>query len=213
MKIDVIFADRDIIVVNKAAGTLVHRAPGHDEESIADALVKRYPDMAGVGSKERPGVVHRLDMGTSGVMVFARNRNAYLALRRQFESHQTVEKTYLAVVHGRPGRKSGTIDTTVGRDRLSAVTHWLVLGSHDGMSLVEFKIETGRMHQIRIHASEMGCPIVGDATYGDAAKDRRMRRRATHPLLHSVELAFVHPSTGRRVVFSAQPPPDIVYAC
>ncbi len=212
MKIDVIYADKDIVVVDKPAGTIVHRAPGHDEESLADALVKRYRDMAGVGSEERPGVVHRLDIGTSGVMVFARNRKSYLSLRRQFEAHDTVEKTYLAVVYGGPKTKSGTIDTPVGRDRLSAVTHWQVLGRHDGISLVEFKIDTGRMHQIRIHAAELGCPIVGDTTYGDAAKDRRMRRRPTRPLLHAVELAFLHPSTGRRVVFSAPPPPDIVYS-
>ncbi len=212
MKIDVIYADKDIVVVDKPAGVIVHRAPGHDEESLADALVKRYRDMAGVGSAERPGVVHRLDIGTSGVMVFARNRKAYLSLRRQFEAHDTVEKTYLAVVHGGPKTKSGTIDTPVGRDRLSAVTHWQVLGRHDGISLVEFKIDTGRMHQIRIHATELGCPIVGDATYGDAAKDRHMKRRPTRPLLHAVELAFLHPSTNRRVVFSAPPPPDIVYS-
>ena len=212
MKIDVIYADDDIVVVDKPAGAIVHRAPGHDGESLADALAKRYRDMAGVGSAERPGVVHRLDIGTSGVMVFARNRKAYLSLRRQFEAHDTVEKTYLAVVHGSPKKKSGTIDAPVGRDRLSAVTHWQVLGRHDGISLVEFRIDTGRMHQIRIHAAELGCPIAGDATYGDAAKDRRMRRRPARPLLHAVELAFLHPSTGRRVVFSAPPPPDIVYS-
>ncbi len=212
MKVDVIYSDKDIVVVDKPAGVVVHRAPGHDEESLADALVRRYPDMAGVGSAERPGVVHRLDIGTSGVMVFARNRRAYLALRRQFESHETVEKTYLAVVHGGPKQKKGTIDTPVGRDRRSAVSHWEVLGRHDGVSLVEFRIDTGRMHQIRIHAAELGCPIVGDTAYGDCARDRRMRRRPTRPLLHAVELAFLHPATGRRVVFTAPPPSDIVYS-
>ncbi len=212
MKIDVIYEDSDIVVVGKRAGTIVHRAPGHDEESLADALARRYPEMANVGSAQRPGVVHRLDIGTSGVMVFARTKRAYMDLRRQFESHRSVEKTYLAVVHGSPKTKSGTIDTPVGRDRLSAITHWQVLGRHDGISLVEFRIETGRMHQIRIHAAELGCPIVGDATYGDAAKDRRMKRRAAHPLLHAVELSFLHPATGKRVVFSAPPPPEIVYA-
>ncbi len=212
MKVDVIYSDADIVVVDKPAGVIVHRAPGHEGESLADALVKRFPDMAGVGSPERPGVVHRLDIGTSGVMVFARNRRTYLALRRQFESHETVEKTYIAVVHGGPKRKSGTIDTPVGRDRLGAVTHWEVLGKHDGVSLVEFRIDTGRMHQIRIHAAELGCPIVGDAVYGDAAKDRRLKRRPARPLLHAVELAFLHPASGRHVVYSAPPPLDIVYA-
>lgn len=212
MKLDVIYEDADIVVVDKPAGAIVHPAPGHETGSLAEELARRYPDMAGVGSAERPGVVHRLDIGTSGVMVFARNRRAYVALRRQFESHETVRKTYLAVVHGSPKPKSGTIDTPVGRDRLSATTHWQVLGRHDGVSLVEFRIDTGRMHQIRIHAAELGCPIVGDATYGDAAKDRRLRNRPGRPLLHAVELSFLHPSTGRRVTFAAPPPPDIVYA-
>ena len=210
--IDVIYEDADIVVVDKPAGVIVHPAPGHESGALTEALVRRFPEMAGVGSAERPGVVHRLDIGTSGVMVFARTRRAYIALRRQFESHETVEKKYLAVVHGTPRPKSGTVDTPVGRDRLSAVTHWTVLGRHDGVSLVEFRIETGRMHQIRIHAAGLGCPIVGDATYGDAAKDRRLPRRPTRPLLHAVELSFLHPVTGRRVTFAAPPPADIVYA-
>ena len=212
VKLDVIYEDADIVVVDKPAGAIVHPAPGHETGSLTEELVRRYSEMAGVGSAERPGVVHRLDIGTSGVMVFARNRGAYVALRRQFESHETVRKTYLAVVHGSPKPKSGTIDTPVGRDRLSAITHWQVLGKHDGVSLVEFRIETGRMHQIRIHAAELGCPIVGDATYGDAAKDHRLRNRPRRPLLHAVELSFLHPKTGRRVTFAAPPPPDIVYA-
>ena len=146
-------------------------------------------------------------------MVFAKNRRAYLALRRQFESHRDVAKTYLAVLHGAPKAKSGTIDEPVGRDRLPAVSHWTVLGKRNGLSLVEFKIETGRMHQIRIHAAALGCPVVGDKTYGSAEKDRRLHFKPTRQLLHAVELSFLHPSTGRRVTFSSPPPPDIVYSC
>lgn len=212
MDIDVIFEDADIAVVDKPAGVIVHAAPGHEACSLADELVRRYPRMAHVGSAERPGVVHRLDLETSGVMVFAKTQRAYLALRHQFESHRDVRKTYLAVVHGTPKPKSGTIDTPVGRDRLRAVTHWNVLGSHNGISLVEFKIETGRMHQIRIHAAELGCPVVGDRTYGSAERDRRMRRRPARLLLHAAELSFLHPATGNRVTFSSPPPDDIVYA-
>ncbi|MBQ6136824.1 MAG: RluA family pseudouridine synthase [Kiritimatiellae bacterium] len=210
--VDVLHEDADIIVVDKPAGMIVHPAPGHEEGALTDVLSARYPEIRGVGSAERPGVVHRLDMDTSGVMVFARNQRAYLALRRQFESHADVRKTYIAVVHGAPKTKTGTIDSPVGRDRLSAVTHWTVLGSHDGLSLVEFRIDTGRMHQIRIHAAALGCPIAGDATYGDRERDRRMRRRPSRQLLHAVELSFIHPSTGRRVTFAARPPEDIVYA-
>ena len=142
----------------------------------------------------------------------AKNRRAYLSLRRQFESHEDVKKTYLAVVHGSPKSKSGTVDAPVGRDHLRAVTHWRLLGRHDGVSLMEFQIETGRMHQIRIHAAGMGLPIVGDGAYGSAEKDRRMHRRPARLLLHAVELSFIHPSTKRRVTFSSPPPPEIVYA-
>lgn len=211
-QLDVLFEDRDIVVVDKAAGVIVHPAPGHESGALTDALVRRFPEMAAVGSGERPGVVHRLDIGTSGVMVFARTRRAYLDLRRQFESHTTVRKVYLGVVHGRPKEDAGTIDAPVGRDHLPAVTHWRLLGRHDGIALVEFRIETGRMHQIRIHAAALGCPIVGDAAYGSAEKDRRLRNRPSRPLLHAAELSFLHPVTHRRLTFSAPVPPDIVYA-
>ena len=210
--IDMIYEDEAMAVVCKPAGVIVHPAPGHETGSLSEALVRRLPGMARVGSAERPGVVHRLDMETSGVMVFAKTQGAYLDLRRQFESHKTVGKTYLAVVHGTLRPKSGTIDEPVGRERLSAVTHWKTLGRHDGISLVEFKIDTGRMHQIRIHAASLGCPIAGDRLYGSAEKDRRMRRKPLRLLLHAVELSFLHPVTHRRVTFAAPPPDDIVYA-
>ena len=211
-ELDIIYEDEAIAVVDKPSGVIVHPAPGHETGALTDALVRRFPGMAHVGSAERPGVVHRLDIETSGVMVFAKTQGAYLDLRRQFESHRTVGKTYLAVVHGSPRPKSGTIDEPVGRERQSAVTHWETLGKHDGISLVEFKIDTGRMHQIRIHAASLGCPIVGDRLYGSAEKDRRMRRRPSRLLLHAVELSFLHPVTHRRVTFAAPPPDDIVYA-
>ena len=211
-ELDIIYEDEAIAVVDKPSGVIVHPAPGHETGALTDALVRRFPGMARVGSAERPGVVHRLDIETSGVMVFAKTQGAYLDLRRQFESHRTVGKTYLAVVHGSPRPKSGTIDEPVGRERQSAVTHWETLGRHDGISLVEFKIDTGRMHQIRIHAASLGCPIVGDRLYGSAEKDRRMRRRPSRLLLHAVKLSFLHPVTHRRVTFAAPPPNDIVYA-
>jgi len=207
----ILYEDADIVVVNKAAGQIVHPAPGHEGGSLTEELVRYCPSMANVGSKERPGVVHRLDIGTSGVMVFAKTQAAYLNLRRQFESHRDIRKTYLAIVHGAPKERKGTLDGPVGRDRLRAITHWEILSKHGPISLVEFKIETGRMHQIRIHAAELGCPIVGDGLYGEGAKDRRLRVRPARPLLHAVELSFLHPKTGRRVTFAAEPPPDIVY--
>ena len=209
---NVLFEDADILVVDKPAGQIVHPAPGHETGSLTEEIVRYCPSMAGVGSRERPGVVHRLDQETSGVMVFAKTQKAYLDLRRQFESHATIGKKYLAVLHGAPRQKKGTLDGPVGREHLRAVTHWEVLAKKGSLALVEFVIETGRMHQIRIHAAELGCPVVGDRLYGDAAKDRRLRVRPTRHLLHAVELSFLHPATGRRVTFSAPPPSDLVYS-
>lgn len=212
MAIEILYDDDDVAVVNKPAGMIVHPADGHTEGAMTDELVRRFPQMKAVGSTERPGVVHRLDLETSGVMVFAKNQRSYLALRRQFESHQGIRKIYLAVLHGAPKSKTGTIDEPVGRQRLSAVTHWTVLGKHAGLSLVEFRIDTGRLHQIRIHAAKLGCPVVGDKTYGNAQRDKHLRHRPSRQLLHAVELSFLHPSTGKRLTFSAPPPPDIIYA-
>ena len=208
----VLFEDADIIVIDKPAGRIVHPAPGHEAGAVTEELVRHCPSMADVGSAERPGVVHRLDQDTSGVMVFAKTQAAYLELRRQFESHETVEKKYLAVLHGAPKERKGTVDGPVGRERLRAVTHWEVLAKHGPIALVQFTIETGRMHQIRIHAAELGHPVVGDRTYGDAAKDRRLKVKPKRHLLHAVELSFLHPRTKRRVTFVAPPPSDLVYA-
>ena len=210
--LSLLFEDAEIVVVDKPAGRIVHPAPGHETGALTDELVRRCPSMAGVGSAERPGVVHRLDRDTSGVMVFAKTQAAYLDLRRQFESHETVEKTYLAVLHGAPKEKRGTVDSPVGRERLRAVSHWEVLAKKGPVALVEFRIETGRMHQIRIHAAELGHPVVGDRTYGYAAKDRALRVKPRRHLLHAVELSFLHPKTHRRVTFAAPPPPDVVYS-
>lgn len=221
----VIFEDDDIVVVDKPAGMIVHAAPGHTELSLADRLAKTRKGMYGCGSRERPGVVHRLDIGTSGVMVFAKTRRAYAALREAFESHGEIKKTYLAVLHGAPKEPSGRLENMIGRKpwdakRMAvdvpggkrAVTEWTVLAKKSGVSLVEFVIETGRTHQIRVHAAHLGAPIVGDDLYGDAAKDRRLRVRPTRVLLHAVALGFPHPVTGRALEFTAPPPEDIVYA-
>ena len=229
--VEILFDDADIVVVNKPAGMIVHPAPGHETGALTDELVKMFPQMDGVGSAERPGVVHRLDIETSGVMVFAKTPRAYAKLRQDFESHGTIGKTYLAVLHGAPKQREGTIRTLIGRkawdakrmasfpdngtaprDAKPAVSHWTVLNRQGSLALVEFKIETGRTHQIRVHAAELGHPVVGDALYGDAAKDARLAVKPTRHLLHAVGLSFNHPATGRRMEFFAEPPPDIVYA-
>ena len=222
---DILFEDPDILVVDKPAGMFVHPSPGHETGTLTDALLKRCPSMAGVGSAERPGVVQRLDADTSGVMVLAKTQRAYLKLRELFESHRDIRKTYLAVCHGAPTPKEGRLETTIGRkpwdakrmavdvpDGKRAVTEWTVLGRQGPVALVEFRIETGRTHQIRVHAAHLGHPLAGDPLYGDAAKDRRLRTRPIRTLLHAVELSFPHPVTGRRLTFAAEPPADILYA-
>ena len=221
---NVIFEDGDIVVVDKPAGRIVHAAPGHGEVSLADSLAKSRPGMADVGSRERPGVVHRLDIETSGVMVFAKTRRAYLRLRETFESHCNLTKTYLAVLHGAPKPASGTMETTIGRKpwdpkRMAvgvpggkrAITEWTTLKRLGSLALVEFVIKTGRTHQIRVHAAHLGHPIVGDSLYGDKAKDARLPIRPGRLLLHAVALEFPHPVTGKTVSFAARPPDDILY--
>jgi len=223
--IEILFEDDDIVVVSKPAGMIVHPAPGHESCALSSYLLKDRPMMASVGSRERPGVVHRLDIETSGVMVFAKTPRAYAKLRDAFESHDKVRKTYLAVLHGAISPAEGTLETTIGRkpwdakrmavveggDGKRAITHWNVLGKHNGLAMVEFEIETGRTHQIRVHAAHLGHPVVGDPLYGDSAKDRRMAHPPRRMLLHAVALSFTHPATGKRVEFSAPPPPDMVY--
>ena len=208
----ILYEDAALVVVDKPAGQIVHPAPGHGTGALTDELVRRYPEMAGVGSASRPGVVHRLDVETSGVLVFARTQAAYLALRRAFESHRDVRKTYLAVCHWKRGVAArGTVETPVARQ--PAVSHYEVLGRQGPLALVRFDIETGRTHQIRLHAAKsLGCPVVGDALYGDAARDRALHRRPTRMLLHAVELSFVHPATRRRVTFTSPPPAELVCA-
>lgn len=209
---NILFADKDIIVVDKFPGEIVHPANGEHDYVISDELKKLYPEISKVGSVTRPGVVHRLDKDTSGVMVFARNETSYKFLRRQFESHEQIDKVYIAVCHSSPPQKTGTIDLSVDKEKRRAVSHWEVLSKKGGVSLVEFRIETGRMHQIRKHAAYLGCPIVGDPIYGDKVKDFRLKRRPCRTLLHSTQISFIHPFTRKCVSFSSYPPEDIVYA-
>jgi len=224
--IDVLYEDSHIVAVNKPAGVYVHPSPGHEHGTLTGELVRRYPECANVGSPERPGVVHRLDAGTTGVVLFARTRQAYLKLREMFESHREIKKTYLAVLHGAPKQRTGTLKCNidrkpwdprrmaiVGHGGKHAVTHWCVLSKKGPLALVEFKIETGRTHQIRLAAASLGCPIAGDDLYGDAAKDRRLRTRPGHLLLHAVSLEFPHPASGVPLAISAPPPEDFIYAC
>lgn len=223
--LDILFEDDEILVVDKPAGQMVHPSPGHETGTLVEALLAHCPSLRDVGSRARPGIVHRLDGDTSGVMVVAKTPRAYLALRRMFEAHAEVEKTYLAVLHGAPKPREGVLETLIGRkgwdarrmavdgrDGRRAVTRWTVLQRRGALALVEFRIETGRTHQIRVHAAHLGHPVVGDPLYGDAAADRRLARPPRRMLLHAVGLSFPHPATRRRVAFFAEPPGDLVYA-
>ena len=205
MKIEVLFEDDELVAVNKPAGLLVHPAPGHEgAETLAGWFARRYPQAREVGSADRPGIVHRLDRDTSGVMVLAKTPSSYRKLRRLFEAHEQVRKVYLAIMHGTPKPRQGAVTEPIkGRP---AVSHYRVLGAHDGVSLVEWVIETGRTHQIRIHAAKLGHPLVGDTLYGSRQKDRALRRLPKRTLLHAVALEFPGYS------FAAQPPLDIVEA-
>ena len=221
---EILYEDEDIIAVAKPAGMFVHASPGHEKGTLAQWLVERFPEMADVGSVQRPGIVHRLDAETSGVMVAARTQRAYAALRKMFEAHAGIVKRYLAVMHGAPEPKKGTVRNMIGRkpwDRIRmavgglggkvAVSHYETLAVKGGVALVEWTIETGRTHQIRVHAAHLGHPVAGDTLYGDAAKDARMRRRPQRQLLHAVQLEMRHPFTGEMMVVTAPVPEDVMH--
>jgi 23S rRNA pseudouridine1911/1915/1917 synthase len=230
--VDVIYEDADLIVVNKAAHMVVHPSPGHESGTLVNALLHKFSVLAqsapGEDGRPRPGIVHRLDRGTSGLLVVARTAAAHTALSRQL-ADRTLSRTYLAIVHGHKLDGEGTFDTLHGRHpknrkRFStrvekgkrAVTHWTVLARSSATSLVECKLETGRTHQLRVHFSDYGHPICGDPTYGgirkihgrEGAGVRKLERQA----LHAWKLAFIHPVTQKLVTFEAPPPPDMAYA-
>ncbi len=216
--LEVLYEDPDLIVVDKPAGMVVHPAAGHDSGTLVNALLHHVTDLSGVGGERRPGIVHRLDKGTSGVMVVAKHDAAHDALSRQFHDRE-VEKEYIALVWGvvQAGRR---IDLPIGRDpgdrqrmsararrARSAVTRITKAHHLGGVTLCHIAIATGRTHQIRVHLSAIGHPIVGDATYGGirsrVAADLRPVLGLTRPFLHAFRLAFTHPTDARRLVFEA----------
>jgi len=214
--LDVLYLDDQVVVVRKPGGMVVHPGAGVRNATLVNALLFRFPDIAGVGEEERPGIVHRLDKETSGIMVVARTLPAYRELLRQFKARE-VEKTYLGVIWGRMPQKEGRIDRAIGRhpkyrQRISvktrspkqAVTFYKVLQEKGDFSLLEIKPLTGRTHQIRVHLAAAGHPIVGDGRYG-----RRMVGNVRVRLfLHAHRLAFSHPSTRERLEFISPMPPE-----
>jgi len=224
LPLDVLYEDGDLIVVNKAAGMVVHPAAGHSGGTLVNALLHHVDDLSGVGGELRPGIVHRLDRGTSGVMVVAKHDRSHEALARQFQDRE-VEKEYVALVWGvvQPGRR---IDLPIGRDpkdrqkmssraRRSRAAATRITRAHHlrGVTLAHVAIATGRTHQIRVHLSAIGHPIVGDTLYGGTrrhvAADVRPVLKLERPFLHATRLVFTHPSDGRRMEFSAPLPADL----
>lgn len=213
----VLHEDADLIVVDKPAGLVVHPAPGHPRGTLVHGLLHHCGDLAGIGGVLRPGIVHRLDRGTSGVLVAAKHDAAHRHLADQFREHD-VERVYLAVVRGVPGPEAGRIEGAIGRHRRDrkrmslqreggreARTAWSVRRRFPaaGCTLLEVRPETGRTHQIRVHLASAGLPIVGDPVYGRARKAAIER-----PALHAEVLGITHPRSGQRMRFEAPPPPD-----
>jgi len=220
--LSVVFEDDDMLVIDKPPGMVVHPAPGHFTGTLVNALLTHCPNLSGIGGVARPGIVHRLDQDTSGLIVVAKTQAAMDSLARAFASHTNVEKTYLAVVHGRPRLDSGRIENLIGRHPVDrkrmailekggklAVTNWRVVSSVGTMSVLECRIETGRTHQIRVHAASLGCPVIGDRTYGKGALDRRLNPVPPRQMLHAWKLHLWHPTKGVEMSFEAPPPPDM----
>lgn len=226
IELDVVYEDKDLIVINKPAGMVVHPAQGHRSGTLVNALLSHCKDLSGIGGVERPGIVHRLDKETSGLIVIAKNDNAHNVLSNAFKNRK-IEKKYLALVHGIVKEDAGTISAPIGRSQSdrkkmavielksekdvndnakkhrksksrSAVTHFRVLKRNKDTTLLELKLETGRTHQIRVHLAHLHHPIVGDKIYG-LKKDKSEKM-----FLHSFLLGFDHPVTGKYMEFKVK---------
>ncbi|MGQ0520574.1 MAG: RluA family pseudouridine synthase [Actinomycetota bacterium] len=214
-----VYADDQVVVVDKAPGVVVHPGAGQPGATLVQGLLARYPDLAGAGQPDRPGIVHRLDKGTSGLLVVARTPAAYTSLVAQL-GERTVARTYLALVRGLVEAPAGMVDAPVGRGASdptrmtvsargrSARTRYEVqqrFGRPAEATLLACSLETGRTHQIRVHLAAIGHPVLGDARYGGA----KAARLCPRPFLHAASLAFDHPTSGRRLTFSSPLPADL----
>ena len=235
IEIDRLYEDKHLVVINKPPGLVVHPAPGHYSGTLVNALLYHCPDLKGIGGALRPGIVHRLDKDTSGVLVVAKSADAHEHLARQFKA-RTVQKNYLALVFGEFSATDGTIRLSIGRHptdrkrmsthsrkRREAETQWKVCEQFKGVTLLELHLKTGRTHQIRVHCAAMDHPIVGDSIY----RPRNLLKNITktystlpvsmvdavkavkRQMLHARRLGFIHPKTGEEMVLEAPLPPDM----
>lgn len=214
--LEIVYEDQDLLVLNKPPGLAVHPGAGRSSGTLVNALLAYDPGIAGVGSPLRPGIVHRLDRDTSGLLVVARNEVSYLKLFAQMKERR-ITRTYLALVHGDLPRDAGTIEAPIGRHPAfrrkmavvpggrPAVTHYRALERFGEYTLVEVSLETGRTHQIRVHFAHIGHPVVGDPVYGRRQNPFGLRRQA----LHAYKLSLDHPRTGRRMEFTVPLPEDL----
>ncbi len=214
----VVFEDSYLLVIDKPSGLVVHPGPGSENGTLVNGILARYPEIRTVGQTDRPGLVHRLDKGTSGLMVVARTQESYEALVKMMAKHQ-VERTYTALVHGEVEHNRGVIEAPIARSLTQvtqmvlspsgkeAVTHYEVLSRYSSpmkATLVKLKLETGRTHQIRVHMKAIGHPVVGDELYS-----RRRARGLSRIFLHSSEISFVHPITGLEIDLSSELPQEL----
>ncbi len=219
-KLDIVYEDSDLLVVNKAAGMVVHPAPGHTADTLVNALLAYRPELRDVGGEQRPGIIHRLDKDTSGLIIVAKNTRTLAALTEQMQRREVV-KRYLALVVGSMPLDQGSIDAPIGRDprhrqqmAITAVgsrearTHFRVLQRFPhGHSLLLLQLETGRTHQIRVHLKAIGHPIVGDPVYGPGRKGQDLTLK--RPFLHAYQLKFTHPTTNVVLELEAPLPADL----
>jgi 23S rRNA pseudouridine1911/1915/1917 synthase len=214
--VKIAYEDEHIVVVDKPEGLSVHPGPGHATDTLVNGLLKLYPEMAGIGSADRPGVVHRLDLDTSGLLIFALTTQAYDRLGEMMRGHE-VRRTYTALVSGRISPPQGTVDAPIGRDPANrtrqaivesgrpARTHYRLIETVKHGSLLEIELETGRMHQIRVHMAAIGFPVLGDPTYGRSQPIPGLNRQ----FLHASRLRFKHPVTGEEMNIESPLPPDL----
>lgn len=215
--IEIVYEDNDLLVVNKPRGMVVHPAPGNPDGTLVNALLFHIKDLSGINGVIRPGIVHRIDKNTSGLLIVAKNDVAHLSLAEQIKAH-SFEREYRAILVGSPKTDSGTVDAPIGRspkDRKKmaivangrpARTHFTILEHFNGYSYAALKLETGRTHQIRVHMSSLGHPVFGDETYGGGHTKFEQRMALGGQCLHAKSIGFVHPTTGEFLRFESELP-------